>query len=57
MRDFKEAFSRHGSYRYYIKVEDPDYGVVKEEIKRDDHVLPSWSGKIFVWVAEKGHHR
>ena len=57
LQDFKGAFSRQGSYRYYIKVEDPDCGVVKEEVKKDDQILPSWNGKILVWVAEKGHHR
>ena len=57
LRDFKAAFSRHGSFRYYIKVEDPDCGVVKEEVKKDEKRLPSWNGKILVWVAEKAHHR
>ena len=55
--DFKAIFNRHGSFRYYIKVEDPDCGVVKEEVKNDEQVLPSWNGKILLWIAERGHHR
>ena len=57
LHDFKAVFSRQGAFRYYIKVEDPDCGVVKEEIKKDVQLLPSWNGKILVWVAERGHHR
>ena len=25
-------FGRHGDYRYFFKTEDPDCGVVKEEV-------------------------
>lgn len=57
LRDFKAVFSRQGPFRYYIKVEDPDCGIVKEEVNKDDQVLPSWNGKVLIWVAEKGHHR
>ena len=32
LKDFKEAFGRHGNYRFFFKTEDPDCGVVKEEV-------------------------
>jgi hypothetical protein len=40
-------------FRFYFKTEDPDCGIVKEEITEDDQVLPNWKGKILVWVTEK----
>jgi len=57
LKDFKSVFDRHGNFRFFFKTEDPDCGVVKEEIIDDEQVLPCWNGKILVWVSEKGHHR
>ena len=54
LRDFKTVFDRQGSFRFYFKTDDPDCGVVKEEITSDDQFLPMWKGKIHVWVSEKG---
>lgn len=53
LRDFKSVFDRHGTFRFYFKTEDPDCGIVKEEITADDQILPNWKGKILVWVSEK----
>ncbi len=57
LRDFKAAFDRPGSFRFFVKTEDPDCGVVKEEIKREDTLLPLWKGRILVWISEKTHHK
>lgn len=32
LKDFKAVFGRHGDYRFFFKTEDPDCGVVKEEV-------------------------
>ena len=32
LKDFKTTLDRHSNYRFYIKTEDPDCGVVKEEV-------------------------
>lgn len=32
LKDFKATLDRHSNYRFYIKTEDPDCGVVKEEV-------------------------
>lgn len=53
LKDFKSVFDRHGTFRFYFKTEDPDCGIVKEEITADDQILPNWKGKILVWVSEK----
>ena len=50
--DFKSVFDRQGTFRFYFKTEDPDIGVVKEQITADDQILPNWKGKILVWVSE-----
>ncbi len=57
LRDFKTAFDRPGSFRYFVKTEDPDCGIVKEEIKHDESLLPLWKGRILVWIGEKIHHK
>lgn len=57
LKDFKSVFDRHGSYHFFVKTEDPDCGVVKEEISNDDKCLPSWNGKVMVWVGDSAHHR
>ncbi|XP_019853697.1 PREDICTED: dixin-like [Amphimedon queenslandica] len=57
LKDFKAVFDRQGSYRFYFKTQDPDCGVVREEIVSEDQLLPDWNGKIMVWVSEKAHHR
>lgn len=38
LKDFKAVFDRHGSYRFYFKTQDPDCGVVREEVS-------VWSGE------------
>ncbi|KAL5469407.1 hypothetical protein EMCRGX_G030659 [Ephydatia muelleri] len=57
LKDFKATLDRHSNYRFYIKTEDPDCGVVKEEITDDDYILPSWNGKVLIYVREIAHHR
>ena len=32
LKDFKAVFDRHGLYRFYFKTQDPDCGVVREEV-------------------------
>ena len=32
LKDFRATLDRHSNYRFYIKTEDPDCGVVKEEV-------------------------
>lgn len=32
LKDFKAVFGRHGDHRFFFKTEDPDCGVVKEEV-------------------------
>ena len=41
LRDFKEAFGRHGDYRFFFKTEDPDCGIVKEEVGVSDMIFNS----------------
>lgn len=57
LKDFKAILDRHSNYRFYIKTADPDCGVVKEEITDDDYILPSWNGKVLIYVREMAHHR
>ena len=37
--DFKAAFGRHGDFRFFFKTEDPDCGVVKEEVCALSHLI------------------
>ncbi|CAI8034359.1 Dixin-A [Geodia barretti] len=53
LRDFKEAFGRHGDYRFFFKTEDPDCGIVKEEILSDEQMLPILKGKVTAWIRER----
>ena len=32
LRDFKAMFDRPGVYRFHFKSQDPEYGMVKEEV-------------------------
>ncbi|XP_043077479.1 dixin-A isoform X1 [Puntigrus tetrazona] len=52
LRDFKAAVDREGNYRYHFKALDPEFGTVKEEVFKDDTVVPGWEGKIVAWVEE-----
>ncbi|KAK3862286.1 hypothetical protein Pcinc_031834 [Petrolisthes cinctipes] len=52
LRDFKAMFDRPGSYRFHFKSNDPEYGMVKEEVVNDDDILPGVDGKIIAWVEE-----
>eukprot|EP00118_Oscarella_pearsei_P006472 m.29232 g.29232 ORF g.29232 m.29232 type:complete len:783 (+) comp31151_c0_seq2:745-3093(+) len=52
LRDFKEVFDRPGTFRYHFKTIDSEYGAVKQELNRNDDVIPGWEGRIVVWVEE-----
>nr|CAB3238103.1 dixin [Phallusia mammillata] len=51
--EFKSAIKKQGNYRYIFKALDPELGTVKEEVFRDDDVIPGWEGKIVAWVEEE----
>ncbi|XP_065841747.1 dixin-like isoform X2 [Oscarella lobularis] len=55
LRDFKKAFDRSGSFRYHFKTIDPDYGAVKQEVTKDDDIIPGWEGRIVVWIEEDSY--
>jgi len=57
LSDFKSVFDRPGSFKFFVKTEDPDCGVVKVEITADSAILPAWKGQIQVWISERAHHR
>ncbi|OXB59031.1 hypothetical protein ASZ78_007659 [Callipepla squamata] len=52
LKDFKVAIDREGTHRYHFKALDPEFGTVKEEVFRDDDIIPGWEGKIVAWVEE-----
>ncbi|XP_062873141.1 dixin-A isoform X1 [Trichomycterus rosablanca] len=52
LQDFKAAVGRHNNFRYRFKSLDPEFGTVKEEVFRDDAIIPGWEGKIVAWVEE-----
>lgn len=41
---------QYGSYRYYFRSRDPEFGEVKEEISEDASKLPYEYDKIVVWI-------
>ncbi|XP_070957796.1 axin-1 isoform X1 [Oncorhynchus clarkii lewisi] len=43
---FKELLTKKGSYRYFFKKVSNDFGVVFEEVREDDAVLPIFEEKI-----------
>ena len=43
LKDFKSVFDRRdGMYRFYFKTQDPDCGVVREEVSDMPTTLSSW---------------
>ncbi|XP_076457841.1 dixin-like [Babylonia areolata] len=50
LRDLKRLFAGCERYRYYFKALDPEYGTVKEELTKEDAVVPGWEDKIVAWV-------
>jgi len=52
LHDFKMLLDRSGSYRYFFKSVDPDFGSVREEIISDHDILPGWDGKIVCWIED-----
>jgi hypothetical protein len=54
LKDFKMVFGRHGDHRFFFKTEDPDCGVVKEEVVGDDQTLPNMKGKVTAWIRDAG---
>ncbi|PVD27575.1 hypothetical protein C0Q70_12737 [Pomacea canaliculata] len=53
LRDFKNLFEDADQYRYYFKALDPEYGTVKEELVKDEAVVPGWEDKIVAWVESE----
>ncbi|XP_047130267.1 dixin isoform X1 [Hydra vulgaris] len=51
--DFKQLINRPGSYRYFFKTVDSDFGFVWKEIFFDKDVLPGIENKVVAWI-EKG---
>ena len=40
LRDFKDTVDRPGIFRYHFKTVDPDFGTVKEEVRREcNHII------------------
>lgn len=33
LKDFKSVFDRRGNFKFYCKTQDPDCGMVKEEVR------------------------
>jgi segment polarity protein dishevelled len=51
--DFKEALKvKTNSYRFHFKTQDPEFGIVKEEIANDATVLPGYENKIISWIQD-----
>ncbi|BFZ13811.1 hypothetical protein BsWGS_16850 [Bradybaena similaris] len=50
LRDFKSQIADSYQYHYFFKSLDPEYGTVKEELSKDDDILPGWEGKIVAWL-------
>ncbi|KAK7105318.1 hypothetical protein V1264_016718 [Littorina saxatilis] len=50
LKDFKNLFEDSEHYRYYFKALDPEYGTVKEELTKDEALIPGWEDKIVAWV-------
>ncbi|KAL3309723.1 hypothetical protein Ciccas_011726, partial [Cichlidogyrus casuarinus] len=50
LRDFKDVLSKKFS-QYYFRDKDADFGVVKEEIKNDDDILPHFDGTVKAWLV------
>ncbi|KAL8624546.1 hypothetical protein ACOMHN_005847 [Nucella lapillus] len=48
--DFKKLFEDCEHYRYYFKALDPEYGTVKEELTKEEAIIPGWEDKIVAWV-------
>uniref|UniRef100_A0A673XFR5 Axin-1 n=1 Tax=Salmo trutta TaxID=8032 RepID=A0A673XFR5_SALTR len=43
---FKELLTKKGSYRYFFKKVSNDFGVVFEEVREDDAILPIFEEKV-----------
>ncbi|KAG1707507.1 Dixin-A [Nymphon striatum] len=52
LKDFKDSFDRPGLYRFHFKTIDPEFGMVKEEVVRDNDIVPGLEGKVIAWVEE-----
>ncbi|XP_076438575.1 dixin-like [Babylonia areolata] len=50
LKDFKHLFENSDKYRFYFKALDPEYGTVKEELTKEDSVVPGWENKIVAWL-------
>jgi hypothetical protein len=52
--DFKEALKikSNNNYRFHFKTQDPEFGIVKEEIANDTTLLPGFENKIISWIEE-----
>ena len=54
LKDFKAVFDRHGSYRFYFKTQDPDCGVVREEVSVRREEVSVRREEVTVWSSEGG---
>ncbi|KAL8588183.1 hypothetical protein ACOMHN_063579 [Nucella lapillus] len=50
LKDFKHLFEESDKYRFRFKALDPEYGTVKEELTKEDAVVPGWENKIVAWL-------
>ncbi|RMZ98956.1 dixin isoform X4 [Brachionus plicatilis] len=54
LNDLKEAvkLKQSGNYRYRFKLTDREFGVITQEISDESKILPSFDGKIVVWIEK-----
>ena len=55
LKDFKATLDRHSNYRFYIKTEDPDCGVVKEEVGVSPWVIGCVSSGVIGGCVIRGN--
>uniref|UniRef100_A0A8C1EH78 Dishevelled segment polarity protein 1a n=2 Tax=Cyprinus carpio TaxID=7962 RepID=A0A8C1EH78_CYPCA len=59
LADFKNVLNNRpvNSYKFFFKSMDQDFGVVKEEISKDNAKLPCFNGRVVSWlVLAEGTH-
>lgn len=54
LKDFKELLKVKPSQnlRFYFKSQDPEFGIVREEISNENALLPSFEGRVIAWISE-----